>query len=102
MVVLVAFLTVACISYGLAFGIKSVFAYIWLILFTFAVDWLLPAIVVASLACWVANRYLRSGYSHSHTVEQEVEWLFALDVHCNGFFVSFLVTYVLQVSNCRV
>jgi hypothetical protein len=29
-------------------------------------------------------------------MEQEVEWLFAFDVHSNAFFCSFLVTYVLQ------
>ncbi len=33
---------------------------------------------------------------HAHTVEQEVEWLYAFDVHCNAYFCSFLVTHVLQ------
>lgn len=33
---------------------------------------------------------------NSHAVEQEVEWLYAFDVHANAFFCSFLVTYVLQ------
>lgn len=32
----------------------------------------------------------------SHAVEQEVEWLYAFDVHVNAFFCSFLITYVLQ------
>ena len=36
---------------------------------------------------------------HSHSVEQDVEWLYAFDVHANAFFCSFLVTYVLQVSS---
>jgi hypothetical protein len=27
---------------------------------------------------------------------QTVEWLYAFDIHCNGFFVSFLFTHVLQ------
>lgn len=31
-----------------------------------------------------------------HSVAQTVEWLYAFDVHCNGFFVSFLFTHVLQ------
>jgi hypothetical protein len=35
---------------------------------------------------------------HSHSVEQDVEWMYALDVHANSFFCSFMVTYVLQVS----
>jgi hypothetical protein len=30
-------------------------------------------------------------------VEQEVEWLYAFDVHANAFFCSFLITHVLQV-----
>jgi hypothetical protein len=37
---------------------------------------------------------------HAHSVEQEVEWLYAFDVHANAFFCSFLVTYVLQVLRC--
>jgi hypothetical protein len=44
----------------------------------------------------VANKYLRQTLS-SHTVEQDVEWLFALDVHANAFLCSFMLTHVLQV-----
>lgn len=43
----------------------------------------------------LANRYLRQ--YHSHSVEQEVEWLYAFDVHVNAFSCSFMLTYVLQV-----
>jgi len=35
---------------------------------------------------------------HSHSVEQDVEWLYSFDVHANAFFCSFLLTYVLQVT----
>jgi hypothetical protein len=34
--------------------------------------------------------------NHAHSVEQEVEWLYAFDVHQNAFFCSFLLTYVVQ------
>jgi hypothetical protein len=46
---------------------------------------------------WVANKYLRveSG-GHTHTVEQSVEWLYALDIHCNAYFPLFVLLYVLQ------
>lgn len=43
----------------------------------------------------LANKYMRQ--YHSHSVEQDVEWLYAFDVHANAFFCSFLLTYVLQV-----
>lgn len=58
------------------------------------------ALIFTSSGCYlisyVANKYLRQYQSHSHTIEQEVEWLYALDVHANAFFCSFLVTYVIQ------
>ena len=33
---------------------------------------------------------------HQHSVEQTVEWLYAFDIHCNAFFVFFLIVYVAQ------
>ena len=48
-----------------------------------------------SLRSHLANKYMRQ--YHSHSVEQDVEWLYAFDVHANAFFCSFLLTYVLQV-----
>ncbi len=31
-----------------------------------------------------------------HSVDQEVEWLYAFDVHCNGFFPLFVLLFVGQ------
>ena len=33
--------------------------------------------------------------AHGST-EQKVEWMYAFDIHCNAFFVMFLLTHVLQ------
>ena len=44
---------------------------------------------------YVSNKYLRQ--YNSHSVEQEVEWLYAFDVHCNAFLCSFMITYLFQV-----
>ena len=52
-------------------------------------------IQLAFLCSHLANKYMRQ--YHSHSVEQEVEWLYSFDVHANAFFCSFLLTYVLQV-----
>jgi hypothetical protein len=30
------------------------------------------------------------------SVEQEVEWLYAFDIHCNSFFPFFVLMYVVQ------
>ena len=42
----------------------------------------------------ISNKYLRV---HSlHSVEQNVEWLYSFDIHCNAFFPLFLILYVVQ------
>jgi hypothetical protein len=61
------------------------------------VDWLFVGMSIASICSHLANKYLKQ--YHSHGVEQEVEWLYSFDVHANAFFCSFMVTYVLQVTN---
>lgn len=54
-------------------------------------------IVSFHITSHLANKYM--GQYHSHSVEQDVEWLYAFDVHANAFFCSFLLTYVLQVCS---
>ena len=41
-----------------------------------------------------ANKFLK--HSQVHAVEQNVEWAYAFDVHCNSFFPLYLITYVLH------
>jgi len=94
LVIEASFVAVAALAYAVAFRPPSVWGYLWAVLYCVVVDWLLVGLAVASVCCHVANKYLRQ--YHSHSVEQEVEWQFAFDVHTNGFFCSFLVTYVLQ------
>lgn len=47
---------------------------------------------------WIANSRLLQHRSHS--VEQEVEWMYALDIHSNSFFPLFVCLYVVQVGHC--
>ncbi len=68
-------------------------------------DWgtsMLMSMCVSMCVCfsYLANKYLRQ--YHSHSVEQEVEWSYAFDVHINAFSCSFMLTYVLQVCVCDV
>jgi len=93
-VVEVGFVAVCALAYAIAFRQPSLFGYIWTILYCVVVDWLLIGVCISSTCRHLANKYLRQ--THAHSVEQEVEWLFAFDVHTNAFFCSFLITYVLQ------
>ncbi|XP_020702171.1 protein unc-50 homolog [Dendrobium catenatum] len=45
---------------------------------------------------FLTNAYLREESPNSHVVEQRVEWLYALDVHCNSFFPAFILLYVVH------
>ncbi len=80
--------------YAIIFESPSLWGYTWSMFYGLIIDWLLIGVIAASIGSFFANKYLRQ--YHSHTVEQSVEWLYAFDVHVNGFFVSYLVTYLLQ------
>jgi hypothetical protein len=44
---------------------------------------------------WISNKYMRTQPT-VHTVDQTVEWLYCFDIHCNSFFPTYLLLYVLQ------
>lgn len=85
----------AALAYAMAFQNASIWGYLWALIYALVVDWLLVGVVVASTCCYLANKYLRQ--YHSHSVEQEVEWMYAFDVHTNGYICGFVVTHLLQV-----
>lgn len=93
-VVQAGFLAAAAIAYGIAFRARGIGSYILLVSYAVLVDWLLFGIVTATLGWAIANKYLLQ--SHSHSVAQSVEWLYAFDIHCNAFFPLFLILYVVQ------
>jgi UNC-50 family len=90
------FMTCASCGFSVAFrvGFGGVLKTIFWAVF---VDFLTVGIVVASL-CWrIANtRLLVHGSQMPHSVDQSVEWLYAFDVHCNSFFPTFFLLYVVQ------
>ena len=49
---------------------------------------------MATLGWWAANKHLR--VHHSHSVEQEVEWMYAFDIHCNAYLPLFVLLHVAQ------
>lgn len=84
-----AFLVVAGIAYAVAFRI-SVSGAVSFLLYTILWNWLGLGIIVASLCREIANRHLTVHQSNSH-VKQQVEWLYAFDIHNNSFFPVFVV-----------
>mmetsp|Transcript_15403 Transcript_15403/g.13939 ORF Transcript_15403/g.13939 Transcript_15403/m.13939 type:complete len:294 (+) Transcript_15403:3-884(+) len=88
------FVAIAALAYAIAFHHASIWGYIWAVLYAVLVDWLLIGVIIASILSNIANKNLRQHLAH--TVEQEVEWLYAFDVHCNAYLCSFVITHLLQ------
>ncbi|CAK0899133.1 unnamed protein product, partial [Prorocentrum cordatum] len=90
-VVLVLFLTVAAVSYGMALQTSCMgFLRIWGRFV--GIQFLLSGAVISTTCWFVSNKYLR--VQSFHGVEQRLEWMYAFDIHCNSFFPLFLVLYV--------
>jgi hypothetical protein len=83
------FLIIAGIAYSVAFRI-SVTGAVSFLLYTVLWNWLAMGVILASLCREIANRHLTVHQSTSH-VRQQVEWLYAFDIHCNAFFPVFVV-----------
>jgi len=93
--ILILFMFVASLAYAIAFHVTSFVNIVKLIFWSVCIDFISIGIFVATIGWWISNKYLRVRNS-IHTVDQTVEWLYAFDIHCNGFFPLFLVLYVLQ------
>lgn len=90
------FLFVCSVSYAITFRLgPSVTSFIFVILRTVFLEWLMAGVIMATLCRYIANTYLRVN-NRTHSVIQTVEWRYAFDIHCNSFFVFFLFTYILQ------
>ncbi|KAJ2782432.1 hypothetical protein GGI15_002923 [Coemansia interrupta] len=59
------------------------------------VNYLAAGGLLATLVWAAANRWMARRRS-AHASEQRVEWMFAVDVHCNAFFLFFVFVYVVQ------
>ncbi|OQS01424.1 transmembrane protein [Achlya hypogyna] len=99
-VIQIIFLFVASLAWTVAFEKTSSLGF--LLLCDVVVEWFVLGVVISTITWWAANTFLRltpPGALTSDTffVEQAVEWQYAFDIHCNAFFVLFLIVHVLQV-----
>lgn len=83
------FLVSASIPYAVAFK-ASLANSISFLLYTVLWNWLGMGMLIATLCRQVSNQHLVVQQSSSH-VRQQVEWLYAFDIHCNAFFPVFAV-----------
>ena len=95
-VVQAAFLIVATLAWAVALQVPiGIFSLLGVLTESVLLFWLLFGAAAATAGWWASNKYLRAA-PHEQAVEQRVEWLYCFDIHCNAFFLLFLVLYVLQ------
>ena len=96
------------IAYGFAFRIASFSAILGFVAKSILIHWLGFGVVVASIGRLVANQHLMITDRSANHVRQDVEWLYAFDIHCNAFvplfvllceFVLLFVAYFLLRTN---
>ena len=88
------FLAVAAVATGCAVSAARAGTYCYLVAAAAGGHWLAGGLLAATAHAVVANAFLQDRSRGSHSVAQSVEWLYAFDVHCDAFFVYFLVAYV--------
>jgi hypothetical protein len=79
------------IAYGFAFRVGSILDMIGVVTKSVLVNWLGLGIIIASVGRLIANNHLMMAERSSSHVKQEVEWLYAFDVHCNAFVPLFVL-----------
>jgi hypothetical protein len=79
------------IAYGFAFRVSSLSAMLGFVAKSVLIHWLLFGVFVASVGRLVANQHLMMSERSPSHVKQDVEWLYAFDVHCNAFVPLFVL-----------
>ncbi|KAF4716874.1 Protein unc-50, partial [Perkinsus olseni] len=92
-VIQVLFLAVSGIAYGVCFS-HTFLQVLRVFLIGIVVHFLLLGSLVAAVCNFVANRHLRVRTFQG--LDQGVPFLYSFDVHCNAFFPTFLLLYVVQ------
>mmetsp|Transcript_27099 Transcript_27099/g.69794 ORF Transcript_27099/g.69794 Transcript_27099/m.69794 type:complete len:222 (+) Transcript_27099:244-909(+) len=99
--ILSGLVAVASLAYCIAFGKTDIGSLLLMVVKGVLIDFLAVGVVLCSV-CWlIANIYLREK-EENHTqgasgpTEDDVEWLYAFDVHCNSYVPVCLLLYYLQ------
>jgi hypothetical protein len=97
-VLLSFFLCVAALAWGLAYA-RGFLPILKLMVFMVGVDFALVGLVIATIAWFLAKRFLKGRGRTIGTdilVSEELEFGYCFDVHCNAFFPVFVFLYVIQ------
>ncbi|KAJ2637624.1 hypothetical protein GGF40_002233 [Coemansia sp. RSA 1286] len=89
----VAGILVVAAAYSVVYGV-GIHGFVKALVQLLLVNYFIIGMLMASVTWYVANRFLR--HQNVHVADQQVEWMYAFDVHCNSFFTFYVFAYVLQ------
>ncbi|KAL0583618.1 hypothetical protein ABG067_006431 [Albugo candida] len=98
-VIELGFLLIATIAWAITFQTDNIGSFLSFLFHAIIVEWLGMGLLIATTCWYITNNHLRlrrSQIADMLYVEQHVEWQYAFDIHCNSFFVLFLLLYVIQ------
>jgi len=93
-VIQILFLVLASLAFSISFGVMNWTHFIRVVAGSVLIEFLGAGCVIATAMWWYANKYLN--VQRILSTKQEVEWLYAFDIHCNSFFPMFVLLYVVQ------
>ncbi|KAL2315044.1 UNC-50 family protein [Schizosaccharomyces pombe] len=72
--------------------------YVTTITFMLFVDFGAVGVIMATMYYFIAKRFLmKSNDTILSSTDYQLEWNYCFDVHCNSFFPSFVLLYVIQL-----
>ncbi|KAJ2309860.1 hypothetical protein IWW52_003729 [Coemansia sp. RSA 2704] len=93
MLIQVLGIMLATLAYSVLGGV-GVHGFVKALVQLLLVNYMAVGVVAATLTWFLANRFLC--HQNVHAADQQVEWQYAFDVHCNAFFAFFVFAYLLQ------
>ncbi|CCH45543.1 putative membrane protein [Wickerhamomyces ciferrii] len=98
MILLVGFLTLSAIAWGVAYS-PNIISILKLILYMVFIDFFIVGVFISTLGWFLANRFFRKRNTNNTigaVTEGDLEWAYCFDVHCNSFLVIWVLLYMIQ------
>ena len=89
------FIIISSLSFSISFGTTGILHFIRLVLGSCFIEFLLSGCLISTLLWFITNKYMIKSRALS-SERSQVEWLYAFDIHCNSFFPSIILLYIIQ------
>ena len=93
-VLLLSLMFFSSLAWLIGFGVYSLSHALTVVLGALLVQFLGVGVLLSSAIRYYANLSMR--VVRLHAIEQQIEWLYAFDIHCNAFFPVFALLFTAQ------